>query len=54
MSGVVDPGSPSSSGAVVRKQFVVGCIVLLLNLLTGWAVIALVSPLALLPASLTP
>ena len=25
---VVDPGFPSSSGAVIRKQIVVGCILL--------------------------
>ena len=25
---VVDPGSPSSSGAVIRKQLVVSCILL--------------------------
>ena len=25
---VADPGSPSSSGAVIRKQLVVGCILL--------------------------
>ena len=28
MAVVVDPGSPSSSGAVIRKQLVVGCIIL--------------------------
>ena len=28
MAVVVHPGSPSSSGAVIRKQFVVGCILL--------------------------
>ena len=28
MAVVFDPGSPSSSGAVIRKQLVVGCILL--------------------------
>ena len=42
MTVVVDPGSPSSSGAVIRKQLLVGCISTLLNLLTGWVVLALV------------
>ena len=28
MAIVVDPGFPSSSGAVIRKQLVVGCILL--------------------------
>ena len=28
MAVVVDQGSPSSSGAVIRKQLVVGCILL--------------------------
>ena len=28
MAVVIDPGSPSSSGAVIRKQLVVGCILL--------------------------
>ena len=26
MAVVVDPGSPSSSGAVIRNQIVIGCI----------------------------
>ena len=42
MALVVDPGSPSSSGAVIRKQLVVGCILLLLNLLAGQVMLALV------------
>ena len=29
MSVVVDPGSPSSSGAVIKKHIVVGCILLM-------------------------
>ena len=28
MAVAVDPGSPSSSGAVIRKQLVIGCILL--------------------------
>ena len=36
----VDPGSPSISGAVTRRQLVVYCILLLLILLTGQVVLA--------------
>ena len=40
MGVVVDPGSPSISGAVIRKHLVVGLYYTLLNLLTGQIVLA--------------
>ena len=44
MAVVVDPGSSSSSGSVIRKQLTVTT---LLNLLAGWVVLALSVPCCL-------
>ena len=42
MTAIVDPGSPSSSGVVIRKATCCRLYVTLLNLLAEWVFLALV------------